>query len=103
MALHDLRKTLKKLRYLNEFFQSFYPANKMQLLIENLKVLQDNLGEFQDLEVQQESLKRFILEMEAETGITTGTRNDMEMLVAALYKRNKQVRSDFSEVIFYFE
>ncbi|MFQ5335858.1 MAG: CHAD domain-containing protein, partial [Flavobacteriales bacterium] len=58
--LHQLRKTCKKLRYLNEFFHDLFPEDKVRELITSLKILQDNLGEFQDLEVQQISLGNFI-------------------------------------------
>lgn len=94
--LHELRKTCKKLRYMNEFFQDIYPRNKIRQLISNLKMLQDNLGEFQDLEVQQISLRNFIQSMEQETGITDETRHAMNMLVARLEDRDKQVRKEFS-------
>jgi CHAD domain-containing protein len=59
-ALHELRKTCKKLRYLIEFFQSLYPANKILELIQALKGLQDNLGEYNDLYVHRGILKNFI-------------------------------------------
>jgi CHAD domain-containing protein len=59
-ALHELRKTCKKLRYLIEFFQSLYPANKIRELIKALKGLQDNLGEYNDLHVHRGILKIFI-------------------------------------------
>ena len=94
-SLHELRKTCKKLRYLNEFFQKLYPENKIQKLIKNLKDLQDNLGEFQDLQVQQESLRKFILAMEQETGINSETRNAMETLVGKFARQNQRVRSNF--------
>jgi CHAD domain-containing protein len=93
--LHELRKTCKKLRYLNEFFQNLYPEKKMQKLIGNLKDLQDNLGEFQDLQVQQDSLQQFISDMENETGIVLETRKAIEMLVTRLAIRNQVVRSAF--------
>ncbi|MDD1611899.1 MAG: CHAD domain-containing protein [Methylococcaceae bacterium] len=50
--LHELRKTCKKLRYLIEFFQSLYPKPQIRKLINQLKGLQDVLGDFQDLDVQ---------------------------------------------------
>jgi len=96
-SLHQLRKTCKKLRYLNEFFQDLYPKNKVRKLINSLKVLQDNLGEFQDLVVQRISLQQFILAMEKETGLTGETRHAMELLVFRLEQRNKQVRIEFAE------
>ncbi len=54
--LHRLRITCKKLRYLVEFFSSLYPRKKIKSLIKQLKKLQDNLGDFNDLSVQEEYL-----------------------------------------------
>jgi CHAD domain-containing protein len=54
--LHALRIECKKLRYLMEFFISLFPRKKMTRLIKQLKKLQDNLGDFNDLSVQQEYL-----------------------------------------------
>ncbi|MGB3717503.1 MAG: CHAD domain-containing protein [Candidatus Promineifilaceae bacterium] len=54
--LHALRIECKKLRYLMEFFTSLFPRKRMARLIMQLKKLQDNLGEFNDLSVQQEYL-----------------------------------------------
>ena len=48
--LHALRIEAKKLRYLMEFFASLFPHNQMRKLVGQLKRLQDNLGEFNDLE-----------------------------------------------------
>ena len=54
--LHVLRIQCKKLRYLMEFFSSLFPLKKISVLIEQLKKLQDNLGNFNDLRVQEEYL-----------------------------------------------
>ena len=51
--MHQLRIDCKKLRYLIEFFASLYPSKKVALLVKQLKDLQDNLGDFNDLSVQQ--------------------------------------------------
>lgn len=59
-ALHELRKTCKKLRYLMEFFQSLYPARRVRELIQALKGLQDNLGVFNDLDVHMKILSKYI-------------------------------------------
>lgn len=59
-ALHELRKSCKKLRYLMEFFQSLYPARRIRELIQALKGLQDNLGTCNDIDVHIGILKRFI-------------------------------------------
>ena len=51
--LHALRIECKKLRYLLEFFSSLFSRKKMNALIEQLKKLQNKLGDFNDLCVQQ--------------------------------------------------
>ncbi len=65
-ALHELRIECKKLRYLMEFFVSLFDDVEIKRLIKALKGLQDNLGDFNDLEVQQHSLQRFAREMSQE-------------------------------------
>ncbi len=54
--IHSLRIECKKLRYLLEFFASLFPAKEVKALIKELKILQDNLGTFNDLSVQQDFL-----------------------------------------------
>jgi CHAD domain-containing protein len=96
-ALHELRITCKKLRYLMEFFRSLYPPKSIGKLIKALKAFQDNLGEFQDLQVQQESLLRFGAEMREEQGLPPETEPAMEHLVIALGTRQGQMRREFHE------
>ncbi|MBT8371362.1 MAG: CHAD domain-containing protein, partial [Deltaproteobacteria bacterium] len=61
--LHVLRIHCKKLRYLMEFFSSLFPRKKINVLIDQLKKLQDNLGDFNDLCVQEEYLLNISREM----------------------------------------
>lgn len=56
-ALHDVRKKAKALRYLLETFQTLYPNDDWRAVVTELKVLQDNLGEFQDCQVQAAELR----------------------------------------------
>lgn len=62
---HELRLECKKLRYLLEFFAALFPPKTMAALIRQLKQLQDNLGELNDLKVQQE----FLLDQLRKTGV----------------------------------
>jgi len=62
-ALHRLRIDAKKLRYLLEFFRDLYDAAAVEPLVRALKKLQDNLGDFNDLRVQQETLREFARRM----------------------------------------
>jgi len=55
--LHKLRIECKKLRYLLEFFKSLYPEKETASLITQLKKIQDHLGTFNDLRVQQIKLR----------------------------------------------
>ena len=94
-ALHELRKTCKKLRYLLEFFQSLYPANDMASLIKALKVLQDNLGDFNDFEVQSEAMHSFGLQMAKMKKAPPATLLAMGMLAESLRHQQLQTRQEF--------
>jgi CHAD domain-containing protein len=59
-ALHQLRIEAKKLRYLLEFFGPLLVRPDTASLIRSLKSLQDVLGTFNDLCVQQEMLRRSV-------------------------------------------
>ncbi|MBD1910456.1 MULTISPECIES: CHAD domain-containing protein [unclassified Leptolyngbya] len=50
VVLHDLRKSCKHVRYQAEFFVPFY-GEAFKSWIKDLKILQDNLGSLQDIEV----------------------------------------------------
>jgi CHAD domain-containing protein len=56
-ALHQLRIDGKKLRYLLEFFHSLYAEDEIEMLVKELKRLQDNLGSFHDACVQARVLR----------------------------------------------
>ena len=94
--LHELRKTCKKLRYLMEFFQSLFPAEDIKVLIRTLKTLQDNLGNFQDYEVQVTTLKKFSHQMVAEGTVPPDTLLAMGMLIDGLERRQHQARDEFA-------
>lgn len=94
-ALHDLRKTCKKLRYLMEFFQSLYPAKEIADLIKILKNFQNVLGDFQDYEVQAHTLKSFADEMAAEQ-IAAETLIAMGVLMQNLHVKREQARQHFA-------
>lgn len=84
-TVHELRKTGKKLRYLIEFFQSFYPRKKLKRAVAELKQVQDVLGEFQDRQVQIETLERFAREMTRAGGYPSETMLAMGALTGHLY------------------
>ena len=94
-ALHELRKSCKKLRYLMEFFQSLYPENQIKHLIKNLKGLQEVLGNFQDYAVQENTLKLFSEEM-LNNNIHANTLLAMGVLIQNLDTLRCDARKDFS-------
>jgi CHAD domain-containing protein len=97
-ALHELRITCKKLRYLIEFFQSLYPAGRIRKQIKALKSLQDNLGDFHDLEVQAEAMKGFGHAMQREEHDLPGeTFMAMGALIENLARRQVAERQNFAE------
>jgi CHAD domain-containing protein len=49
-AQHDLRKDLKALRYLSEFFEGLWPEAPSDLFLADLRAMQDDLGEVSDSE-----------------------------------------------------
>lgn len=92
--LHKLRIQCKKLRYLLEFFGSLFPQDEINILIGNLKKLQDNLGKFNDLSVQQKFLKHFVVNKTFSTdtvlaiGYLVGKLNDEQNVVRENFKKS---------------
>ena len=95
--LHRLRITCKKLRYLLELLRSLYPPKAMKKLILALKQLQDNLGDFNDFEVQQHTIQQFALRMREEREVLTETFLAMGRLEARLEILQHETREAFTE------
>lgn len=93
--LHELRKSCKKLRYLIEFFQSLYGSDSKPL-VAALKRLLDNLGEFQDLEVQAGKLTGFAENMQQEGNLPLSTLLAMGGLITELLRGQDAVRAEFA-------
>ena len=96
-AVHALRIRCKKLRYLMEFFRSLYQTQKIERLIKALKRLQDNLGDFNDYEVQQVSLKGFAEAMQRRGSAPAATLMAMGRLVEHLEASQARERQRVTE------
>ena len=96
-ALHELRKSCKKLRYLIEFFASLQSSEAIKPLIKALKALLDNLGEFQDLEVQAHKLQHFAELMQNEGEAPMPTLLTMGALVGDLLRHQERARTQFEK------
>ncbi len=93
--LHTLRIECKKLRYYLEFFESLFPADEIKEVIKHLKALQDNLGDYNDMHVQQERLKGYISKMDASEDEGRESIAAAGGLISELYMKQKQIRSEF--------
>ena len=93
LELHILRIECKELRYLLEFFFSLFHKNEISSVIKRLKRLQDNLGNFNDLCMQQQSLKEFAEKFDS------GSKNitiSIGGLIAVLYQKQNETRKEFT-------
>jgi len=95
--LHRLRIQGKKLRYSLEFFSSLYPEQERKRLIRQLKVLQNNLGDFNDLSVQQEMLKRYLAAIKPGTVTSKKLSAAIGGLLTNLYHEQRKVQTNFAE------
>ncbi|MHC4940341.1 MAG: CHAD domain-containing protein [Planctomycetota bacterium] len=96
-AVHELRLDCKKLRYMMEFCRSLFEPGAMTDQIKALKRLQDNLGDFNDLEVQQGKLGSFAEEMEAIGQAPLETAMAMGQLIEQLKERQAEERRRFGQ------
>lgn len=93
--LHRVRIEGKKLRYLLEFFRSLASEGDLDDPLRGLKKLQDNLGVFNDLEVQQRSLAGFAEAMLAERSADAAAILSIGRLVEKLAERQTAERRRF--------
>jgi len=94
--LHDLRKRCKELRYLLEVFASLHDPAEQWRAVNELKSLQDCLGEFQDTEVQITELRAFATQMMAAGSAPAETLLAMGEIAAALAVRQAKARAEFA-------
>ena len=93
-AVHDLRKTCKRLRYLLEFFRSIHSGKSVARTIERLKRLQDNLGAYQDVQVQRAVLEAF--RHHAGTTLDASGIESIDAWCAKLARRERKTRAEFA-------
>ena len=93
-SLHELRKSCKRLRYLLEFFRGIHPAKPVERTIARLKRLQDNLGAFQDVQVQRAMLREF--RESAGTSLDAAGGAAVDDRCAALAERERKTRAEFA-------
>lgn len=93
-ALHELRKSGKRLRYLLELFGSTLPGGAVKASVKLLKSLQDKLGHFQDEAVRAAWLARAAAEI--------GPSEAIEALQARVANEHIATRLSFEAVFHRF-
>lgn len=96
--LHRLRIQGKKLRYSLEFFASLFPKAKITRAIKQLKRLQNNLGDFNDLSVQQEMLHHYLNELRPSSRKNFELATAIGGLLTNLYHEQNRKREDFHSI-----
>lgn len=96
VALHDLRKKGKELRYLLEFFGRLFAPATVDPMVKTLKSLQDTLGRFQDREIQAEML-RSVAEETATQEHGAAALMAMGVLVERLTAQQAEARAEFAQ------
>jgi CHAD domain-containing protein len=96
--LHSLRIDCKKLRYLLEFFTALFPKEQMKMLIKQLKQLQENLGDFNDLSVQQEFLVQYLKGIKPQSSQSVMLAAAVGGLITRLGMEHQRVRDQFLDV-----
>jgi CHAD domain-containing protein len=95
--LHLLRIECKELRYLLEFFARLFPRRKIRVLIEQLKKLQDLLGSYNDLRVQEQYLLDVARELRKTGRQSRKTPLAIGSLVGTLNREKQTLRGAFAE------
>lgn len=96
--LHELRIECKKLRYLLEFFSSLFPTEKMDIIISQLKKLQDNLGDFNDFYVQQINLREMLKQYSSKNTDFINISMSIGGLMAILSNKQLEARNEFKNI-----
>ncbi len=100
--LHRLRIQGKKLRYCLEFFSTLYERDKMKELVRQLKMLQNNLGDFNDLSVQQDMLAGYLSNIKPTTIRARELTASIGGLMTDLSRQHHEVRIQFEETFAHF-
>lgn len=97
-ALHALRKTMKKLRYVFEIVRDAYPRKPVRAILKTLKELQQDLGDVQDTAVQADALRRFGEAMARNGTAGAATLMAIGALAEDLELRRADARARFAAV-----
>lgn len=94
--LHDLRKRMKKLRYVAEFLAEVLPREKTKPAVKALKGLQEVLGRVQDREVQVAALHRYGRDLAGRKGVSAETLMAIGAWSEELDRDRRAARAEFA-------
>jgi CHAD domain-containing protein len=86
--LHGMRIECKKLRYLLEIFAEVLRPADLPLAVKRLRRLQDTLGTFNDLTVQQVTLTDYLESKQRASGVEPALAASIGGLIATLHQRH---------------
>lgn len=94
--LHRLRIQGKKLRYLIEFFRSFFDEEEIEYFRKQLKKLQDMLGDFNDISVEMNMLMENQQNLSGRTKRSIAIAATIGGLQIHLHQEKEQSRKQFT-------
>jgi CHAD domain-containing protein len=83
-------------------FRGIYPSSKVKVLIIELKKLQDDLGELQDLEVHAEILQNFLVQETSNQENKPAPANPIQQLIDQMHARKQILMKNFHEKFSFF-
>ena len=92
--LHRLRIACKKLRYMFEFFASAFPQEMTAEPVRRLRVLQDVLGQLNDLDVQRQMLWDIVRTVPDSPGQRHRTDTAVHLLTQTFETQQEQLRAE---------
>ena len=100
---HKMRIQLKRTRYLLEFFAPLYEAGDLKKVLKAMRRLQNNLGRFNDLCVQIDTLMVFARDLHLPDMEKQQTHLAIGCLIGQLRSEKEVRRREFSEIFKAFE
>lgn len=94
-AFHALRIECKRLRYLFESFASLYSDEDIIPLIKQLKLLQEKLGDLNDISVQEQVLIEYLSDIDNSLPESIVVSAAVGGLITQLEKRKQEAKMDF--------
>ena len=92
---HRVRISCKKLRYLMELFSSLFQKNEISMATKQLKNIQDSLGNFNDMCMQQIHLDEYLHELSGRKTDNAKIAAAIGGLITSTYNRKKEYRLEF--------